>query len=237
MATLPWLDTEELYFPSTNTALQEPNGLLAVGGDLSPSRLLTAYQQGIFPWYEQDEPILWWSPCPRAVLFPPEIHISKSLNKRLRRSEYITTCDQAFESVIELCSQTPRHGQHGTWITDEIIEAYIHLHQLGHAHSIETWHQDKLVGGLYGIAMGKMFFGESMFSLKTDASKVAFTALAQNLDSWGYPLIDCQVPNPHLESLGSTEIDRPELNKYLERYTREKGVENWQSHWQQPKPR
>ena len=235
MSELPWLDTGELYFPPTHTALQDPNGLLAVGGDLTPERLLLAYQQGIFPWYEQDEPILWWSPCPRAVLVPDNIHISKSLNKRLKRGEYYTTCNQAFEDVIHHCSHTPRDNQHGTWITDEIINAYCHLHKLGYAHSIETWHENELVGGLYGISLGKMFFGESMFSMRSDASKVAFVSLAQNLQSWGYPLIDCQVTNPHLTSLGASEINRDELNHYLEGYTSQEGVKDWATKWQQAK--
>ncbi|MGK0441452.1 MAG: leucyl/phenylalanyl-tRNA--protein transferase [Pseudohongiellaceae bacterium] len=234
MATLPWLDPEELYFPATHTALHEPNGLLAVGGDLSPERLHLAYQSGIFPWYEEDEPIMWWSPSPRAVLFPDKIHISRSLRKRINRQEFKVTCDQAFDQVTQHCALTPRGGQHGTWITEEMREAYSELHRLGHAHSIETWNNGTLVGGLYGVSIGKMFFGESMFSHQTDASKIAFVALAQNLQRWGYPVIDCQISHPHLQSLGSEEINRSELNDFLERYTVKQGIEDWHSHWQQP---
>ena len=235
MATLPWLSPEELYFPSIDTALKEPNGLLAVGGDLSPQRLLLAYKHGIFPWFEQDEPILWWSPSPRAVLFPERIHISKSLNKRLKRSDYTSSCDQAFEQVISHCANTPRGGQVGTWITEEMRKAYTALHHQGHAHSVETWQDGRLVGGLYGISIGKLFFGESMFSHNTDASKVAFVALAQNLQRWDYPLIDCQISNPHLSSLGAEEILRPAFKRYLSTYTVESSIENWAEAWLQPK--
>ena len=234
MATLPWLDPEELFFPEIEAALQEPNGLLAVGGDLSPQRLLLAYQRGVFPWFEEGEPILWWSPTPRAVLFPENIVISKSLNKRLRQQQYRTSCDQAFDQVIAHCANTVRRGQAGTWITEKMQQAYITLHHQGYAHSIEAWCDDELVGGLYGISIGQLFFGESMFSLKTDASKVAFVGLAQNLQAWGYPLIDCQVSNPHLTSLGAEPIDRQTFKDYLATYTVNKGTENWAASWQQP---
>ncbi|MCR8921833.1 leucyl/phenylalanyl-tRNA--protein transferase [Dasania sp. GY-MA-18] len=234
MTTLPWLDPDELYFPPTDTALTEPNGLLAAGADLNPQRLLLAYQQGIFPWYEPGEPILWWSPSPRAVLFPQHIHISKSLNKRLKRQEFTVTCDQQFIAVIQACADTPRKGQPGTWISDDIIAAYTTLHQQGHAHSVEVWHNDRLVGGLYGINIGQVFFGESMFSHSTDASKIAFVALAQNLAAWGYPLIDCQVANPHLTTLGAEEIDRSRFNHHLQNYILKAGVSDWQANWRGP---
>ena len=208
MTQLPWLSPSEHWFPPLETALKEPNGLLAVGGDLSPERLVAAYRQGIFPWYEAPEPILWWSPAPRTVLLPEKIHISRSLGKRLRRGDYTVTYDRDFEAVIDNCAQIPRPGQHGTWIGEPMIAAYTELHKRGIAHSVEVWQDQRLVGGLYGLAIGAVFFGESMFSLAPDASKVAFVWLAQHLQHAGVALIDCQVANPHLFSMGAEEIDR-----------------------------
>lgn len=215
MLELPWLDSTNTEFPSVTDALDEPNGLLAVGGDLSEQRLLAAYRNGIFPWFEDGQPILWWSPSPRAVLFPRSIHISRSLRKLLRQNIFQVSCDTQFNQVMNHCANTPRHGQLGTWITDEMLHAYQQLHLKGYAHSIEVWFESELVGGLYGIAIGKVFFGESMFSLKRDASKIALAYLAKQLDSWGFPLIDCQVSNPHLLSMGAEEIDRTHFSQLL----------------------
>jgi len=216
MTSLPWLDPHTLDFPATATALKEPNGLLAVGGDLSPERLIKAYLSGIFPWYEEDQPILWWSPSPRAVLYPSQIHISKSLRKTLKKQLYSVTYDQAFQAVIDACANSPRDGRIGsTWITAEMNHAYTELHQLGLAHSVEAWHNGELVGGLYGLSLGKIFFGESMFSKKADASKVAFVHLSKQLQTWNFKLIDCQVSNPHLMSLGAEEIDRETFENTL----------------------
>lgn len=206
MAGLCLLD-HEIWFPSPEQALTEPNGLLAIGGDLSVERLKLAYANGIFPWYSDDQPILWWSPDPRCVLFPERIHISRSLRKKLRQGNYQITIDQAFSEVIRECA-APRAKQDGTWITSEIEAAYIRLHQLGLAHSFECWQDGELVGGLYGIAMGRCFFGESMFSRATDASKITFVHLAGQLKAWDYAIIDCQVENPHLISLGAESISR-----------------------------
>lgn len=210
-------DNPEQDFPSVNKALREPDGLLAVGGCLSQTRLLNAYRHGIFPWYNPGDPILWWSPDPRLVLFPDKLVISRSLRKTLRKEFFSVTFDQAFNEVIAACAD-PRKDAAGTWITAEINAAYNQLHQAGFAHSVETWLGDELVGGLYGIALGQVFFGESMFHTKTDASKVAFATLVQRLKSWDYQLIDCQVHTRHLESLGAEEIDRASFIKLLDQY-------------------
>ncbi len=215
MSTVPWLDAGNLHFPATDTALNEPNGLLAVGGDLQPERLIAAYRSGVFPWYEEPQPILWWSPSPRSVLFPANIIISRSLRKRLRRGEYRVTCDQAFPAVIRQCATTPRRDQDGTWIGSPMEAAYCRLHEMGVAHSFEVWHEQQLVGGLYGLAIGKVFFGESMFSTRSDASKVAFVHLAKQLQAWQFAVIDCQVSNPHLFSLGAEEIPRQQFTQLL----------------------
>ncbi len=208
MSQVPWLSTENHSFPPTSTALSEPNGLLAVGGDLNPSRLINAYRLGIFPWFDELQPLLWWSPDPRSVLPPEQIHISKSLKKTIRSERFTVTADTCFEQVIEMCSRA-RKGVAGTWITKDMKSAYNQLHLMGYAHSIETWNADQqLVGGLYGLALGKVFFGESMFSLESSASKTAFTALALNLKRQGYVLIDCQVESDHLNRLGATNISR-----------------------------
>lgn len=201
-------------FPDTALALTDPDGLLAIGGDLSAKRLLTAYQNGIFPWYSDDQPILWWSPDPRAVLFPDELHISKSLAKTIRKNIFKVRFDTAFADVIQYCA-APRRDYAGTWITNEMMAAYVDLHERGYAHSIECWRDDKLVGGLYGISIGKIFFGESMFSLERDASKVAFVQLVEFAKEKGFALIDCQVESEHLNSLGATTIDRAEFISIL----------------------
>ena len=205
-------------FPDVELALTEPDGLLAVGGDLSTERLLAAYQQGIFPWYSEGQPVLWWSPDPRMVLFPAEVKVSRSLAKTLRQNKFTISVDRAFENVIIECSQ-PRMEkgrlQTETWLLDEMIDAYIQLHKEGYAHSIECWQNDKLVGGLYGVAIGNVFFGESMFSRVSNASKVAFVELARRLEQENYQLIDCQIYTQHLHSLGARLIPRSEFIELL----------------------
>jgi len=197
-------------FPPVEMAWEEPNGLLAFGGDLSSTRLINAYKSGIFPWYNPDEPIYWWSPNPRAVLFPNKIRISRSLRKAIRNKGYRISFDLDFSSVIQSCA-APRMDSGGTWITNEMYLAYIRLFELGIAHSVEVWNADnKLVGGLYGVATGGVFSGESMFSKERDTSKMAFVALAWHMQHWGYSLIDCQIENPHLMSMGSENILRKE---------------------------
>ena len=208
MTALPWLDADDTTFPDPESALAEPQGLLAAGGDLSPRRLLSAYGNGIFPWYEEGQPILWWCPDPRAVLLPEEIRVSRSLRKCIRRDVFTVSLDEAFDAVTAACAE-PRPSQGGTWITAAMRDAYAELHRLGYAHSVETWQDGELVGGLYGVAIGSVFFGESMFSRVTDASKVALVHLAEKLQSWGYELIDCQIESAHLASLGSRLLPRP----------------------------
>lgn len=203
----------ELFFPDVSEA--DEYGILAVGGDLSPERLMLAYRSGIFPWFDKDEPILWWSPPERMVLFPSELKISKSMRNILNRNVFKVTYNKDFRGVISNCSQISRQGQEGTWITAEMIEAYVKLHELGHAKSVEVWQNDELVGGLYGVDLGHVFCGESMFSKVSNASKVAFISLAQNLEKRKYKLIDCQVHNDHLESLGAREIDREDFIEML----------------------
>ena len=200
-------DTEDLRFPPVELA--SPEGLLAVGGDLRAARLLEAYRCGIFPWYNEGQPILWWSPDPRAVLFPPKLKISRSLRNTLRRGVYAVTLDTRFRAVIEACAAPrPKSPAGGTWITPEMLDAYTRLHELGYAHSVEAWRAGELVGGLYGVALGGVFFGESMFARAPDASKVAFAHLVRQLEKWGFTLIDCQLPSAHLFSLGAEEIRR-----------------------------
>ncbi len=216
---IPWL-VGDAPFPPVRTALVEPNGLLCAGGDLSPSRILDAYRRGIFPWFSPGEPILWWSPDPRMVLFPSEFKISRSLGRTLRSERYEVRLDTAFADVIDACAHTTRPGQPGTWITAAMRRAYRHLHELGWAHSVETWikgeHGDELVGGLYGIAIGRMFYGESMFSRRTDASKIAAAHLARFLESQGFGMVDCQMRTDHLASLGAREIPRADFLRRLE---------------------
>jgi leucyl/phenylalanyl-tRNA---protein transferase len=216
---IPWLDGAA-RFPAVESALRSPNGLLCAGGDLSPERLLEAYRHGIFPWYSEGEPILWWSPDPRMVLFPAEVKLSRSLARTLRRGGYEVRLDSDFASVIRACSE-PRPDQDGTWITPQIQEAYVRLHALGYAHSVETWVDGGLAGGLYGVAIGRAFYGESMFSRVTDASKIALAHLARFLEGLGFAVIDCQMRTAHLASLGAREIRRRELVRGLADWTRQ----------------
>ncbi len=209
--------TADSLFPPLDNALASPNGLLAAGGDLSVSRLLSAYRNGIFPWFSEDEPILWWSPDPRMVLFPDELKISRSLSKLIRKNNYTIQTDTHFSEVMQACA-APRKDQQGTWIHPEMVDAYNKLHQLGLAHSVETWINGKLVGGLYGIALGKVFFGESMFSRSPNASKIAFAHLVRQLSEWEFVLIDCQVKTAHLASLGAREISRTIFRRLLEQH-------------------
>lgn len=205
----------DFIFPPVDAALTEPNGLLAAGGDLSPQRLLSAYCKGIFPWFNEVDPILWWSPNPRMVLFPDELKVSHSLRKVLKRAQYEIRTDYNFMQVMQACA-APRKGQPGTWIHPEMIAAYTALHEMGLAHSVETWMDDQLVGGLYGIALGRVFFGESMFSRAPDASKIAFVHLVRQLKDWNFNVIDCQVKTAHLASLGAREIPRMKFTQILE---------------------
>jgi leucyl/phenylalanyl-tRNA--protein transferase len=215
---IPWLRPEDPphAFPPVESALTEPNGLLCVGGDLSPRRLLEAYRRGIFPWYSVGQPILWWSPDPRAVLFPAEFRLSKSLAKTLRNRGYETRIDTAFADVMRMCGAAELRPE-GTWITPAMQAAYGTLRELGYAHSVETWLGERLVGGLYGVALGKVFFGESMFSVERDASKVALKRLVDELMARGYLLIDCQVESAHLESLGARTLPRTEFVRRVSR--------------------
>jgi leucyl/phenylalanyl-tRNA--protein transferase len=213
-------------FPDVDQALREPDGLLAIGGDLHPARLLDAYRKGIFPWFNPGEPVLWWSPDPRCVLRPADIHISTSLRKLLRRQQYQVTFNLAFDQVIRLCAR-PRADRQGTWISEQMIVAYQALHRLGQAVSVECWHQNELVGGLYGVVIGKVYFGESMFSHKPNASKLCLVHLARHLAQKGFPLIDCQVYSAHLASLGATRIPRKEFINLLARYCAEPCIPDW----------
>lgn len=206
---IPWLASDQ-PFPPVHRALREPNGLLAAGGDLSQRRLIEAYRQGIFPWYSEGEPVLWWSPDPRMVLFPGEFSISRSLRKRLRSGTYEIRADTCFSEVMRACA-LPRDGQAGTWITHDIVAAYTALHTAGLAHSVETWVDGELAGGLYGVALGRVFYGESMFTRATDASKLALAHLARQLERWGFGVIDCQMKTTHLQSLGAREISRKQF--------------------------
>lgn len=207
-----WLHPSRYDFPDPATALDDPNGLVAIGGDLAPGRILTAYRAGIFPWFSDDsEPIMWWSPDPRAILRPESVKISRSLRKRLNRGEFSVTFDTAFRRVVAGCAQRggrdPRTST-GTWITPAMAAAYGELHVMGVAHSVECWQDNELVGGLYGLSLGRLFFGESMFSRATDASKVALVVLAQRVAGWQFPLIDCQMMNPHLQTMGAVTVSR-----------------------------
>lgn len=206
---LHWLDPRDPHqpFPPAHLAMRDPNGLLAIGGDLSVSRLIRAYSAGVFPWYNPDEPILWWSPDPRAVLHPEQMRVTRSLGKSIRREHYAVSLDRAFDEVLRQCSASRRHSR-GTWLGDEMRRAYGQLYGLGYAHSVEVWRHGSLVGGLYGVALGRVFFGESMFSLETDSSKIALYWLCQQLGAWRFPLIDCQVGSPHLQSLGAVDVSR-----------------------------
>jgi len=210
---IPWLGPDD-PFPPVERAATDPNGLLAAGGDLSVARLKSAYGQGIFPWFNEDQPILWWSPDPRMVLFPRELKISRSLRKTLRSERFEVRADTAFREVILGC-RMPRESQHGTWIGPRMVEAYCALHHAGFAHSVEAWLDGKLAGGLYGIALGRAFFGESMFTRVTDASKVALASLVRQLELWDFGLVDCQMNTPHLASFGAREIPRAEFTRRL----------------------
>lgn len=203
------LSDDDYTFPPVELA--EPDGLLAVGGDLQPQRIVHAYVMGIFPWYNEGQPILWWSPDPRLVLLPDELRIRRSLAKTIRKGLFEITFDRDFRAVITLCQTHHAQCNGGTWITHEMLEAYVALHEMGHAHSVEAWQSSRLVGGLYGVALGGAFCGESMVALVPEASKVAFVALVEQLKLWGFRLIDCQMKTPHLESFGAREVPRAEF--------------------------
>lgn len=230
MTTLPWLDSRNYWFPDPESALNDPDGLLAIGGDLSPQRILHAYERGIFPWFSDDQPILWWSPNPRCVLFPENVHVSRSLRRKLNKDAFTITVDQAFPEVIALCGEL---REEGTWITPDMESAYRRLHEMGVAHSFEAWNETgDLVGGLYGVALGRCFFGESMFSRERDASKVVFVHVAGHLKQWGYRIMDCQVENPHLLRLGATLIPRSQfLTIIRENVHRRPEHKQWRPDW------
>lgn len=229
MSAIRWLSAgaDPDVFPAPHEALEEPNGLLAAGGDLRPERLLSAYRRGIFPWYERGQPILWWCPDPRAVLFPSALRVSRTLRRVVRRRTFAITADFAFEDVIDGCAGPRSYGSE-TWITDEMAIAYGRLHRLGWAHSFEAWQGDTLVGGLYGVAIGRVFFGESMFARVSDASKSAFVSAVHYLSSRGFELIDCQIASAHLRSLGATDISR---GRFLAMLTDWCGAPNRPASW------
>lgn len=230
--TITLLDDEQVDFPPAHKALANPNGLLAIGGNLEVDTLLNAYRQGIFPWFNDKDPILWWSPAPRMVFKPAELHISRSMRRLLRKRSFRITFGHDFPGVIRQCA-APRKEKGGTWITEDMIDAYIQLHHAGHAHSVEIWQNDQLVGGLYGVSIGQVFFGESMFSRVSNASKIAITALASQLHLWNFQLIDCQQHTDHLASLGAEDISRKEFIDQLNRYCplTPSGA-NWKQVWQ-----
>lgn len=231
MITIPVTLEYDDEFPDANLALVDPNGLLAIGGDLSADRLITAYRHGIFPWYSEDQPILWWSPDPRALLFPNSIKISRSLHKQMKKNDYRVSFNEAFTKVIQLCAQ-PRDNQDGTWITSAMMAAYQELHTQGIAHSVEVWQGNELIGGLYGLSLGKAFFGESMFSTQSDGSKIALVYLAGQLRTWHYDFIDCQLPNPHLSNMGAVEVPRAKFLQDLRETLRETPDHDWVMTWQ-----
>jgi leucyl/phenylalanyl-tRNA--protein transferase len=220
--SIPWLGTRD-PFPPVEQALIEPNGLLAAGGDLSPERLVDAYARGIFPWFNDEDPVLWWSPDPRMVLFPRELHVSRSLRRAIRTARFSVTLDRAFDAVVDGCA-APRRNQDGTWITGEMMRAYSRLAQLGLAHSVETWEGTDLVGGLYGVALGRVFYGESMFSRRSDASKVALAHLVRQLERWNFVVIDCQMATEHLASFGAREIPRADFLRDVRAATVQPGI-------------
>jgi leucyl/phenylalanyl-tRNA--protein transferase len=213
---IPWL-TERDPFPPVERAMRDPNGLLAAGADLSPTRLLDAYAHGIFPWFGDDDPVLWWSPDPRMVLWLAEMHVSRSLRRTIRSRTFTVTADRAFADVMAGCAG-PRNGPGGTWITPEMRQAYERLSVLGYAHSVETWSDGALVGGLYGVALGRVFFGESMFTRQPDASKVALVHLVRQLERWGFAAIDCQMSTEHLASLGAREVPRSDFLAHVRQF-------------------
>jgi leucyl/phenylalanyl-tRNA--protein transferase len=216
MSALAWLSEDPDLFPNIDDALTDPNGLLAIGGDLSEARLLAAYRQGIFPWFDDDQPILWWSPDSRCVIDPTSFSPSRSLAKRIRKADFELRIDDAFSQVIDYCQL--RSGDEGTWITDEMKAAYLNLHDSGFAHSFECYINGTLCGGLYGLSIGNLFFGESMFHHVTDASKLAFTGLMKTMANAGCPMVDCQLPNPHLLSLGAFELPRDQFRQILNKH-------------------
>ncbi|MBV1776799.1 leucyl/phenylalanyl-tRNA--protein transferase [Burkholderiaceae bacterium DAT-1] len=225
---IPWLNAD-CHFPPVTSALLDPNGLLAAGGTLSTANLIKAYRQGIFPWFSPGDPFLWWCPDPRTVLFPANLHVPRSLAKVIRNKPYEVRFDTAFSDVMRGCAGTPRPGQDGTWITSEIISAYTRLHDAGVAHSAECWMDGKLVGGLYGVAIGRMFYGESMFAHVPDASKIAFVHLVRWLDRHGFGMIDCQMHTEHLARFGSVQIARPAFIDTLTRLCDQPGLPGpWQ---------
>lgn len=213
-------------FPPISRALADPDGLLAIGGDLSPQRILSAYRRGIFPWYSEGQPILWWSPNPRAVIYPAQMKVSRSLRKSMRNKGFRVTCDRAFADVICACAE-PRQGIRDTWITQDVMHAYQRLHDMGYAHSVECWQHGRLVGGLYGLSIGRVFFGESMFSHVADASKVSLAWLARQLEAYGFAMIDCQVDSPHLRSLGAQLIPRHEFGRRLNEWCEIASTLDW----------
>lgn len=219
---IPWLDGSD-SFPPVDTALEDPNGLLAAGGDLSSERLLDAYARGIFPWFGDGDPLLWWSPDPRMVLRVDELHVSRSLRRVITSARYTVTFDTAFREVMVGCAQ-PRGTRDRTWITPDMIAAYTRLAALGYAHSVEAWSGGELAGGLYGVALGRMFYGESMFSRRRDASKVVLVHLVRQLERWGFEIVDCQMSTQHLASLGARDIPRAEFLRQLRRLVRLPGV-------------
>lgn len=221
------LPHDGIEFPPSYLALREPNGLLAVGGDLKPARLLAAYQRGIFPWFSPGEPILWWTPDPRTVLFPENIHIPRTVRKKLKHCSWRFSADRCFERVIRACA-APRATQSETWISDAMVEAYLNLHTLGYAHSVEVWQGDNLIGGLYGVALGQVFFGESMFSTQSGASRAGFLHLVAYLQEAGFQLIDCQMHTDYLASMGAIRIPRSEFETILDKYAQcDTGLVPW----------
>jgi leucyl/phenylalanyl-tRNA--protein transferase len=218
-------------FPPVETALAEPDGLLAAGGDLSPERLLDAYRHGIFPWFGEGEPILWWSPDPRMVFATDAIHVSSRMRRWLKHCDWSIRADGAFADVVQACA-LPRPSQPSTWITQAMLDAYVRLHALGYAHSIEVYADDELIGGIYGVAIGRMFFGESMFSAATNASKVALIALCRGLQQWQFPLLDAQVASPHLLSLGAFQMPRERFVRHVSDYCERPAVAgSWRGNW------
>lgn len=227
MSALIWLEPGD-PFPDTRLALDAPDGLLAAGADLRPGTLLSAYARGIFPWYSSGQPILWWSPDPRLVVEPARFHVSRSLARTFRRDRFRFSLDHDFQGVIQACATTPRRGQGGTWLTQEMVAAYQTLHELGYAHSVETWQDGRLVGGMYGIQLGGIFFGESMFSHATDASKCAFALLCALHEALGIELVDCQVESSHLLSLGARTISRRRFEARLQTLVHTQSGPAWQ---------
>ena len=223
---LTWLNRKNLVFPPLEKALRDPDGLLAAGGDLTPDRLVAAYRHGCFPWFQDGQPILWWSPDPRTVIFPEELHVSRSLAKLIRQGRFRVTFDQDFAAVISACAG-PRAYADGTWITGSIQAAYVQLHKRGFAHSVEVWDNNVLVGGLYGLAMGQLFFGESMFSRADNASKVGFATLVERLKAWGFVLIDCQMHTQHLQNFGARPIPREAFCDYLRLHLDQPNHADW----------